>query len=55
MNTGNAQELKLVYIQEAKNAGYLDESLAHKEVKQFHIKGEWFTEEAMEVLNGRKD
>ena len=51
LNIGNAQKLKLVYIKEAELPRYQDETQLHQAAAPYQINGEWFTEEAMEVLN----
>ena len=50
LNIGNAQELRLVYINEAQNPRYQDESELHKAAAPYLISGEWFTQEARRVL-----
>ena len=50
LNIGNADELKLVFTKSAKGAGYSDEISLHRDCQQFHIRSEWFSSEALEVL-----
>jgi hypothetical protein len=51
LNIGNADKLEIVMTREAKNSGYSDETNLHLECSDFRIRSEWFTQEAMEVIN----
>lgn len=51
LNACNAGNLELVYLKETSLPRYQNETLLHGAAEQYHIGGEWFTEEAMEVLN----
>ena len=48
LNTGNADELKLVYTKKAP-LGYQDEAAIHTKLKDFNIRSEWFNPDALDV------
>ena len=49
LQTGNSQTLELVAYCKANNR-FNDERAAHLKAKQYHIRGEWFAEKALEVI-----
>ncbi len=50
LNTGNADELRLIFVKETVNERYSDETALHNTAKQYHIRSEWFDNRATEVL-----
>jgi len=54
LNIGNADKLSLVFTRKAIGCGYSDETNLHLECSDFKIRSEWFTQEAMEVINANR-
>jgi len=50
LNTGNADELKLIFVKQTKNKGFLDETKLHKQGKEYHIRSEWFNNDVYQLL-----
>jgi len=49
VNIGNSRHLELVYVKKADNR-YGDETAAHKLASEHHLRSEWFTEQALEMV-----
>ena len=54
LNVGNADKLELIMTKESKNKRYFDETIMHLECSDFKIRSEWFTQEALEIINANK-
>ncbi len=50
LNTANSIDLELIFVKRAKNAGYMDETILHNKADKYHIKNEWYSSEAQEML-----
>ena len=51
LNVGHPDNLKLVYMAKAIDNTYLSEKEAHEKCKDYHLRSEWFSEPALELLN----
>ena len=49
LQTGNSQRLQLVAYRKA-NQGLKDERNLHRKADEYHVRGEWFNRNALEVL-----
>ena len=51
LNVGHPDNLKLVYMAKAIDNTYLSEKEAHEKCKDYHLRSEWFSAPALELLN----
>ena len=51
LNIGNADDLTLVFTRESKGEGYSDEVKLHDQCERFCVRGEWFAEKSLEVID----
>lgn len=49
LQTGNSQPLELVSFRSAENR-FVDERALHNDAEDFHLRGEWFSDSALEVI-----
>ncbi len=50
LNIGNADKLELIFTKKANKPRYESEVILHKKCSDFHIRSEWFSKEAIELL-----
>ena len=51
LNVGHPDNLELVYTAKAIDNTYMSEQLAHEKCKDYHLRSEWFSAPALELLN----
>ena len=51
LQVANSTELRLVMYREAVGSGYSDEVRLHKECAGRHLRGEWFSSDALELID----